>query len=312
MKNVRDARRLCFMQSAPDLPNDVVSMMTRAELDLLYSIARHYFAGEGEIIDAGIFMGASTHCFARGVEANRRISDEVRDRPGVVNSYELARVTGVMSASKRLSQKIGPAGSDFSPVLRELLSPLGDRVDLNVGDVCAATWPETPIEILFVDVAKTAGILDAINGTFLPHLIPARGLLIQQDYFWYLDWWINSFMARYDDHFTVVAREDGTCVFRLDSALPSTAFEPGAGTEFNPDETIDLLKLTAEQAGTIGQLMMADLLVINYCVSSDLPEQARTLMTEFDSVHGHIIPRMPTNSEVRRASAAADKLRAQI
>ena len=54
------------------VPDDVLmwpSMMTKDEVSLVYRLAAAHYSGRGEIVDAGIFLGASTHAFARGLEA---------------------------------------------------------------------------------------------------------------------------------------------------------------------------------------------------------------------------------------------------
>ncbi len=43
------------------------SMMSPGEKQFLYGIARNYYTGHGRIIDAGVFLGASTLCLGQGL-----------------------------------------------------------------------------------------------------------------------------------------------------------------------------------------------------------------------------------------------------
>jgi hypothetical protein len=52
------------------------SMLSLYELSLLYALGRHYYTGDGAIIDAGPLLGASTYAFARGVSDNKLIEEK--------------------------------------------------------------------------------------------------------------------------------------------------------------------------------------------------------------------------------------------
>ena len=80
--------RLFALESADGVIESIPSMMKAQELDLLYSLVKNYYKGEGYIVDAGIFMGASTKCFIEGLAANpppRRVAKPT------IHSFERAR-----------------------------------------------------------------------------------------------------------------------------------------------------------------------------------------------------------------------------
>ena len=52
---------------APPTAMAVPSMMSMYEKRFLYGLAKQYYRGDGIIIDGGIFLGASTRCFADGL-----------------------------------------------------------------------------------------------------------------------------------------------------------------------------------------------------------------------------------------------------
>ena len=51
---------------------DTPSMMSIPERQFLFGLASRYYAGKGIIVDAGIFLGASTRCFGEGDDRSFR------------------------------------------------------------------------------------------------------------------------------------------------------------------------------------------------------------------------------------------------
>jgi hypothetical protein len=75
------------LETAPELPRGLASMMVEGERDILYSIAKNYCSGHGDIIDAGLYWGASTYCYCHGLIRNTANTQRVR-----IHSYERAIV----------------------------------------------------------------------------------------------------------------------------------------------------------------------------------------------------------------------------
>ena len=52
-------------------------MLRAGERKLLYTLAAKEFRGDGHIVDAGAFAGASAFCFGAGLRENDRISSRL-------------------------------------------------------------------------------------------------------------------------------------------------------------------------------------------------------------------------------------------
>src|SRR5690606_38881587 len=56
------------VHAAPAAVVDHPGMTSRREKSMLYWLARNHYAGDGLIVDAGLFLGASTNAFAAGLK----------------------------------------------------------------------------------------------------------------------------------------------------------------------------------------------------------------------------------------------------
>ena len=72
------AKAYSFQNPPWQLPGATVEglpagMLRSREASMLYHLARDYFSGMGDIIDAGAFLGASSFCLAKGLQDNQSI-----------------------------------------------------------------------------------------------------------------------------------------------------------------------------------------------------------------------------------------------
>ncbi len=149
-----------LLDSAPPSGLDTPSMMSIAERQFLFGLASRYYTGKGIIVDAGIFLGASTRGFGEGVRSNPALDEITLAWPQPIVSYERAIVNPNMPAFfKKHGLTVSAApGESFEAELRRNVEPVKDLVDLRIGDFMAATAPESSVEILFLDILKTPGL----------------------------------------------------------------------------------------------------------------------------------------------------------
>lgn len=158
-------------------------MISHYERRLLYGLARERYRGKGVIVDAGVFLGASTIAFGRGLVENKSISlNEVPQPP--LRSFDRA-VAGPNFS--RHSSKGGipdvPVGESFESVLREQIQPYSNLTQLYVGDIRDYRGDDiASIEICFLDVLKNREVTFHVMRTLFPKLIPSS-IIVQQDYF---------------------------------------------------------------------------------------------------------------------------------
>src|SRR5690348_6152549 len=99
MRTVQLARP--FNRLLGTIPKSVLavpSMMSVAERRFLYGLASKYYSGAGVIVDAGIFLGASTRCFGEGLRENPVVADATKKWRRPVISFERGIVTPTMPA----------------------------------------------------------------------------------------------------------------------------------------------------------------------------------------------------------------------
>lgn len=195
--------------------SNVRSMLTIYELGLLYALARDHWKGRGGIIDAGPLLGASTFAFGLGLTHNGIAHPQ--EREASIYSYDLwiadDYYKGFMGAERR--PKTPSLLHEFNKINRDF----ADFIVPHQGDFRSWSWSEAPIEILFMDLAKTWELNGHYVRTMLPHLIEDAAL-IQQDYVHFNEYWIHITMEYFVDHFEFVdAIYGATAYFRVKTPL---------------------------------------------------------------------------------------------
>ena len=174
----------------------IPSMMTIQEQALLYNIASSYFCGDGSIIDAGHFLGASTYSFGLGLEANSSINYLDKNEKKYIYSYDLGlwwdSWTELAKSGKWLPYfdlfpecyKLKSFDS-FIPVFKKACTQYLPIIDIHTGDIRPLLAKEGfshSIEVLFLDICKLPSLNHMVSKTFFPKLIPNKSVLIQQDF----------------------------------------------------------------------------------------------------------------------------------
>ena len=206
----------------------VPGMILPEERLMLYWFARNYFQGAGHIVDAGCFQGASTAARAAG------LADRGWTSP-VIDTYDRFLVEGY-EIPKWFPE--GSAGTSFRALFDAHIEEFRDLVLVHDGDVTELPAPLYPVEILFVDLAKTPAINDRVATQFFPRLIAGRSVVIQQDYLHEKLPWIHVTMEYFADYFSIVADTDQcSVVFTYDRLIPPDLLDTlvsGPGAERAP------------------------------------------------------------------------------
>jgi hypothetical protein len=200
----------------------VPSMMSVPERRFLYGLASKYYVGEGLIVDAGIFLGASTMCFGEGLRENANLQSAVTKWRRPIVSLERGIVTPTMPAFfKRngLDIELQP-GESFAELVRTNVQPVAGLVDLRVGDIQETGAIDEPIEILFLDVLKLPEINKYVVENYYSKLIPGRSIVLQQDYFYDLLPYVKTYQEFFADYFTYVGEIGSTGVFLCKTQIP--------------------------------------------------------------------------------------------
>ncbi len=145
-----------------------------------------------------------------------------------------------------------------------------DLLEVHEGDVEQHPWRAGPIEILFVDLAKSPGTWDYIVREFFPHLIPQESIVILQDYLYPTSGaWHPIVMEKLRDHFEyVVDTEVNSMVFRYIKPLTHVVIEQAMWDAIAPAQKEALMDLAIARAR--GEKQRETLLAIQQRLQHDL------------------------------------------
>ncbi|MBL6749555.1 MAG: hypothetical protein ISP90_03500 [Nevskia sp.] len=227
------------------LPPEVAaipSMMTEHERRFIFNLARNYYLGEGRIVDAGLFLGASTCCFGAGLRANPRSCDILAHWPRPIVSLEQGTVNpGMLAFFKRHSVASGlNVGESFVPVLEKHISPWRDLVDLRVGDIRATGAVSEPVEILFLDVLKLPAISEYAIRQYFPRLLPGRSVVVQQDYLIDELPYIRTHQEFFGAHFEFLGEIASSAIFRCTAPITQADIEALFSSPLSVDSQLRL------------------------------------------------------------------------
>lgn len=190
--------------SVPAAVRAIPSMLTVEELQYLIWVVATQYTGRGAIVDLGPWVGSSTAALAEGLRRSGAPAQQV-------HSYDLFEWRrGYM---EQYAPEDLPEGSDFRPLLLCNVREYQDLVDAQRMDLFSPNWRGEPIEILFVDAAKSWDLLSAILRAFGPHLVPGRSRIILQDFRFFHTYWLPLvFDSRPDVWREAEGVENGTTV----------------------------------------------------------------------------------------------------
>ncbi|HXH88708.1 MAG TPA: hypothetical protein VNI55_08900 [Gaiellaceae bacterium] len=228
-------------EGLPDPIQTTPGMLTWHERKMLYWLARDWYEGVGQIVDAGAYLGLSAVCFRaglhdRGMEGRR------------VHSYDMFQL-GPFEQTVFEGER--PPHDATLPLFEKHTSPYRGLGYAHAGNILNNRWadqwqstqtpggevPEVPgIEILFVDVAKTSLIWDHLIEHFFPHLIARRSLLILQDYMFSKSGaWHHITMEKLREYFPYVTDTGVNSVLFECRNVPSAAVLAAAKWSAIPD-----------------------------------------------------------------------------
>jgi hypothetical protein len=206
-------RRPWRAEPAEDGP---LSMLSGEERALLRWLTAHSFTGAGAIVDGGCFVGGSTIALARGLEASPARTPDTR-----IDVFDRFKVEPYMTDFYFAGEGLH-AGDSFRPIFDRNTAAFAHLLDVHEGDLADHGWDGRPIEILFVDVAKSWNLNDLIVRDFFPHLIPDRSVVVQQDLVFALGHWLPITMEHLAEYFEPVAfAEYNTVVYVCRQAVPA-------------------------------------------------------------------------------------------
>lgn len=230
-------------------------MIGPEERRALYWLAKNWLTGRGAIVDAGAYIGASAFSLAAGLSANPNIAGS---RP-VIHSFDYFRVVDdyVARDLPEDAGRIVKPGDDYLDVFLRQTRAYRCLIEPHPGDFLTMRW-NAPIEILFIDIAKTPELNAHLLREFFPHLIPGHSVVIQQDFFHCWHPHIHITMEALEPYFEILDRRiDYTSrLYRYTKAIPPAALEEAARYAYSPEQRLTMLDAIAgKEIGDLRAMM---------------------------------------------------------
>ena len=205
--------------------NPLLGMISKQEGSYLENYARNDYSGQGEIVDLGCWLGASTIALAKGLRKNR--NKKVREH--IVHAYDIFIWEAWMDEciiNTPLQGKYRP-GDSFFEECRERTLPWRDQIKFHKGDLNEIGWDGKPIEFLFIDAMKSWDLANSIIQTFFPALLPGTSFVGHQDFAHFGTPWIHLVMYRLREYFEPVydVPHSWSYVFRYRKPIPDDQFK---------------------------------------------------------------------------------------
>jgi Methyltransferase domain len=221
---------------------EIPTMLQPEETKYLYWLGRSVWTGAGLVLEIGPWLGGSTVCLASGMHAS--------GHPAAGRLHAVDNFLWREFMAARASLPIQP-GESFEPFFLKNLSDYEDIVvahartlpdEIIEGDHEATAKRaaeesavplldvapgEGPIEILFIDGAKSWRGMAHLLRIVRDRIVPGKTLLVCQDYKYWGTYWVPMMMSRLHEYVEPVHNVLGatTVTFRLTREIPRATLD---------------------------------------------------------------------------------------
>jgi hypothetical protein len=171
-------------------------------------------------------------------------------------------------------------GESYLDIFSAQTSAYADMIRAYPGDFLGHVWPATPIEILFIDIAKTPELCAHAVGQFFPNLIPGQSVLVHQDYFHCWHPYIHIGMEYLDEEFELMHElvPHQSRVWRLVKPIPAEKIARLTADGLDRAMRMALLERLIRKSSPTCRPMIEVARLWQMCLDGD----AEGAMTEFD------------------------------
>ncbi len=129
-------------------------MMTPDELQFLHYLTAKHYTSAGAILDFGPLAGASSFSLASGLGAT-----------GHIFSYDMWHF--FPDWQRFFPQRMLQEGDDILPLFLEYVAAFCQHITPHKGDLSHQRWGGEPIEMIFIDAARSPGAMQHMVNEFL-------------------------------------------------------------------------------------------------------------------------------------------------
>lgn len=318
-KSVKDMSNTMLMEYQDcisiQLPKDILaipSMMSPNERKFLYGLTKNHYSGEGIIIDAGIFMGASSYIFGKAIQENQKFSNLKFDNQKPIMSFDRAVIypNFFPFAQRHNIETTGlAAGDSFKHLIEENIAPVENVVDLKIGDIIQEDYSKVglPIEILFLDIIKRPDINNYTLKSWFPYLIPGKSIVIQQDFFCEGVPHIPVTMEYFDEYFDYLGEIHSASIYRYKKEIPLEELEKDLGETLPIEQQLELIdnaKLKTNFTSRKYVLDITKVMLAKTVVGND-SEIAKSLLSEVENQYPDLVDENKSSARLFRAYRSA-------
>jgi hypothetical protein len=252
-------------------------MIGTEERRCFYWLAKNRLSGEGVVVDAGAFIGSSTLCFAAGAADGGHKG--FRGGP-LLHAYDYFKAVDAYVA-ETIRKKFRPIaeGESYLDVFEAQTADYSDMIAAHPGDFLAQKWNGDPVELLFIDIAKSAKLNAHAIGEFFPSLMPERSIVIHQDYFhcWHPS--IHIGMEYLDDSFELIDEHVPfqSRVWRLTKPIPSEKIARLRADDLDAGERLALLDRLVAKSSAYSRPMIEVVRMWQRCIDKDFEGAAHDM-----------------------------------
>src|SRR5262245_39125998 len=166
------------------LPHELMripSMLTEEEKQYLVWLTACRYEGWGAVVDLGPWLGSSSAALAEGLKRRGGGKEKVVS----IDLFEWCRSYMQSVASEDLQD-----GDDFLPAYLREIGDYSRWIEPQKHNLMTYRWMGGPIEILFVDAAKSWDLTNKILQEFSEYLVPNRSRIVLQDFKFPLCHWL--------------------------------------------------------------------------------------------------------------------------
>ncbi|MDN2566093.1 hypothetical protein N1F89_07655 [Aquibium sp. A9E412] len=237
-----------------------------------YWLGKNWYSGKGFIVDAGAFLGASTYCFAAGVKDG---GHGTYDGHPPIHAYDYFKVVDKY-VGETISKEFRPVedGESYLDIFEYQTGRYHELITAHPGDFMKQKWTGDPIEILFIDIAKTQPLNSHAVGEFFAHLIPDRSVLVHQDYYHCWHPYIHISMEFFDEEFELVDElvTHQSRVWRLTKPLPKSKIDRIRNYDLDETERNNLLEVAIEKSSAKMRPMLELVKIWQLCIDKKWPD----------------------------------------
>lgn len=265
---------------ADEIPPEIYTpygMVGPEERRCFYWLARYGLTGQGCVVDAGCFLGASTLCFASGAAAagHRRFQGGP-----IIHAYDYFKAYDAYIA-EAIRKNVAPMqkGQSYLNLFKSFTEKYAAMIETHAENIFDHRWSGAPVELLFIDVAKRTRINSHLAREFFPHLVPGISLVIHQDYFHCWHPYIHVGMEYLSDAFEVVDEHvrHQSRVWRLTAPIPQEKIARLKAYDFSKEERLALLDRLVASSSDHSRPMMETVRLWQRCLDGDYDIAAREI-----------------------------------